>query len=278
MRSPALAFALFAVAATSVSAQVDASPAGLPLSSQFQGHAGETHVKLSRQYGGELQRRPQDPSRESARRPGEIESGVPTPEHPRPPQPPHFVSSHGLGSFPSDDDLNGGVSNTQPAIGSDAEQGGGSTSSSDGTPASGTDVLNLGNQVGNVLADNPATQGQVPSSASTYKPPPGYAYRQDRMRRVLRSELKGNSSKRDGSLIPASDDGGVDGWDLPTPNVNDDPNDPDDDNSGHDGADGVSQRGSETDGQGPNGGHAHSGEVGSSEGGHVYNEPASASG
>ncbi len=41
---------------------------------------------------------------------------------------------------------------------------------------------------------------------------------------------------------------------------------------GQDGADGQSIKGSEHDGSGPYGGHAHSGNPGSSEGGHVYND------
>ncbi|OSD06044.1 hypothetical protein PYCCODRAFT_1071275 [Trametes coccinea BRFM310] len=254
MRSPVLAFALFAVATVSAQTAV--------------------HVRAPRQYGGEPDRRTQDPTHgEPARRPDEIESGVPRPDRPRPPPPPHVDFGHGV--IPTDGDLNGGVSDTQPAVGNDAEQGGGSMTTSSGDSASGTDLFNVGEQVGNVLPGAANAQGQLPSQGTGYAPTTGYAYSHHRMRRVLRSELKNNSTRRDDSLLP--DDGGVAGWDLPTPNENDDPNG-DDDDSGHDGADGVSQRGSETDGDGPNGGHAHSGEVGSSEGGHVYNEPASASG
>ncbi|KAI9057149.1 hypothetical protein FKP32DRAFT_1681885 [Trametes sanguinea] len=275
MRSPVLAFALFAVATVSAQTTGATAKPDLPASHGLQDHTDALHVKSARQYGGEADRRPQDPNGEIPRRPDEIESGVPRPDRPRPPPPPHFNFGHG--AFPADDDLNGGVSDTQPAIGNDAEQGGGSTSTSDSDSASGSDLLNFGDQVGNVIPGVANAQGQLPPQGTGYAPSTGYAYTSHRMRRVVRSELKSNSTRRDDSLIP--DDGGVAGWDLPTPNENDDPNnDPNDDDSGHDGADGVSQRGSETDGRGPNGGHAHSGEVGSSEGGHVYNEPASASG
>ncbi|KAI0374350.1 hypothetical protein BV20DRAFT_1118375 [Pilatotrama ljubarskyi] len=256
MRSPVLAFSLLAAAAVSVSAQSNVSP-DLPLSPDLQGNAGLFHVKNPREY--------QD-------------TAYPYAANSRGhPEPPSLGPDHGGMMLPRPaGDLDGGTSNSAPAVGGAAGDGGGSTTTTDGDPASGADLVNkVGNQIFHT-ATGDAQKGHGQSEISdqesrfAYKSTPGYAYEYHRMRRVVRTIFSGSGTRRDESLL--SDEGELG---LSDSDVDSGDNGNDNDSSGQDGPDGVSQRGSERDGRGPNGGHAHSGEVGSSEGGHVYNIPAS---
>ncbi|KAI0639225.1 hypothetical protein C8Q77DRAFT_46878 [Trametes polyzona] len=252
MKSPILAFSFFAATAT-VSGQSLGAIQGVPLSPQLQANVGSYHTQLPRAYPAASYPRPQ----EDRARGGEREATRLGHN-----QPPRLSSNHGAMPIPQGDNLSGGVSGTAPAVGGDAASGGGDASSTDASPASGSDILNLGDGVQNALsgesiASTPDSSSDEPTDTS-YETSPGYAYTSRRLGRMLRI--------RDDGLVPY--DEGV----LELPNQDDDP---DNENSNHDGADGVSQRGSEIDGEGPYGGHAHSGQVGSSEGGHVYNSPAS---
>ncbi|OJT12612.1 hypothetical protein TRAPUB_10853 [Trametes pubescens] len=263
MRSPALAFSLFAVAAT-VSAQSNITQRSTLEQPNVHANVGSYQMQTPKEmlsgvypraeYRGD-QRQNHGATREG--RPG----------------PPHVNANHGvtMGSS-AGDGVNGGVSDTAPAVGADAGDGssGSSSSSSDSGPASGTDIFNVGNSIQNALGADKVSQSPggaqsalaAPEQADAgYKPSPGYTYSDQRMKRS-RVEPAVNVSKRQ--------------LGLPTSNQND--NSGSDDNSNQDGADGTSQRGSETDGAGPNGGEAHSGNVGSSKGGRVINDPASSSG
>ncbi|KAI8995462.1 hypothetical protein BD414DRAFT_479631 [Trametes punicea] len=276
MRSPVLVFSLVAAAATTVSAHSSITPAP-PLSPQFQGDIGASRMNSPRQYGAQVHPRPQEAITSQRHEGGDRFAAN---SQPKPPQPPHLAADHGV-SLPSNGgNLEGGVSDSGPAVGSDAGAGGGSASSPDGDPASGTDVLNFGDNLPGSLsnaASSPYPTGardEVPSQDPAYTYTASHAYGYHRMRRMLRADFKHTTIRRDEPILPGEtvpNSLGIPGGEIDSDN-------PDDDSSGHDGADGVSQRESETDGPGPYGGHAHSGEVGSSEGGHVYNEPASNSG
>ncbi|KAI0824170.1 hypothetical protein BC628DRAFT_1339663 [Trametes gibbosa] len=248
MRSPALAFSLFAAVAT-VSAQ--ATIGNMP---------PLTPALLSRgsEHPAALYSRPQD-NRDADHR-GAARAG-------RPQSPPHLNNvNHGKG----DSNMNGGTSDTSPAVGSDAADGGESASSPDGSSAAGWDVFNVGSGIQDALS---GTKSGVPNGPPAepagvgYKPDPQVAYSYQRMRRA-RVTSNGSANKRDDPLLRSGE--GVTRT-LESPNQDN----PDNDNSNQDGPDGTSRRGSEVDGAGPYGGHAHSGQVGSSEGGKVYNTPAS---
>ncbi|KAI0662651.1 hypothetical protein C8Q70DRAFT_573026 [Cubamyces menziesii] len=257
MRSPVLVFSLVAAAATTVSASGGLSD--LPLSPHVKGHA-PTKVETPRQYVEGAYPRPQDANREIAaeHRDRQDTSRL---DHPRPPQPNISAEEGKFGIPAAAGSMAGGVSDSSPAVGADAEEGGSSASSAGGNPASGTDILHFGNVTNNLL-DGANSQDAVPArsnggSGDHYMNNLN-AYSYNRMKRIVRTEPRNIMNRRDDfGLPPLSMD------------------EPDDENSGQDGPDGVSQRGRETPGSGPYGGEAHSGEVGSSEGGHVYNEPAS---
>ncbi|KAI0335994.1 hypothetical protein GY45DRAFT_571501 [Cubamyces sp. BRFM 1775] len=271
MRSPVLAFSLFAAVVTTASAQVEGY-SGIPLSPEVQSHAETFRMKTPRQYGEGAYLRPHDADRgiaASAHREPQAASRLD-----RPPQP-HLNNGNGRFGIPAAaGTTDGGFSDSGPAVGADAGEGGNSASSANGDSASGTDLFHFGPVTGNPLTStaSTSTQDAVPAGDNggyAYHSTDNNAYRYYRMKRVARTELRGNMSKRADWDIPAD----ADNWNIPAQSLNTD--EPDDENSGQDGADGVSQRGSETPGSGPYGGQAHSGEVGSSEGGHVYNEPAS---
>ncbi|KAI0361817.1 hypothetical protein OH77DRAFT_1418075 [Trametes cingulata] len=269
MRSPILAFSLFAAAAVSVSAQSNIAP-GLPLSPDVQGNAGSFRVNTPREH--RTTGYPEQSNDGSRSLEGPDNRRPPT--RPAPPEPPHFGADHGGIMVPHPaDDLNGGMSNSAPAVGATAGDGGGSMTTTDGDPASGADLVNIGNQIFDTATGKAPTQSDASNQdgSFSYDSAPGYAYGYHRMRRVVRT-LFGRSAGRRDDPLQALPDGGVSG--LPNQQI-DDNNNNNNDNSGQDGPDGVSQRGNERDGRGPNGGHAHSGQVGSSEGGHVYNIPAS---
>ncbi|KAL1952139.1 hypothetical protein VTO73DRAFT_1288 [Trametes versicolor] len=253
MRSPALAFSLFAVAAT-VSAQSNITQRSTLEQPEVHVNVGSYQMQTPKEFLSGVYPRAGDRGDERH----EATRG-------RRPEPPHVNANHGvpMGSS-SGNGIDGGVSDTAPAIGANAGDGssGSSSSSSDSGPASGSDIFNIGNNLQNAFGAKQVSQS--PDSAQDalsaqqadagYKPTAGYTYNYQRMKRMSRVEPAANVSRRD--VI-----------DSLTGNENDGQSSSDD-NSNHDGADGTSQRGSET-----NGGHA--GEVGSSEGGHVYNEPSS---
>ncbi|KAH9855435.1 hypothetical protein C2E23DRAFT_724253 [Lenzites betulinus] len=268
MRSPALAFSLFAAVAT-VTAQSSIAH-DMPLSPEGQAHVGSYTVHLPREYpavGPPLLQ-----ERDGEGRHGASRAGRPEPvAHPS-------TAGHGAGAG----DTNGGTSQSSPAVGGNAADGGNSTTTPDGGAPMGPDIFGIGSGVQSTVsgmhllsscllhiltwragAQNGVSDDQASAAPAgfSYKPTPEAAYSYQRMRRVAR----GNADRRDDPLEPAEE-----GASYFTNQDN-----PDSDNSNNDGADGTSQRGTEVDGEGPNGGHAHSGQVGSSEGGKVYNSPAS---
>ncbi|KAI0768459.1 hypothetical protein BD413DRAFT_125803 [Trametes elegans] len=265
MKSPIIAFSLFVAAAATATAQDNSNIArDVPLSPTAHGNIGALHVKTPRQYPTEHHAQSEDLGRNSRGRPEGERASDGRVAHIPPPGPDKVaVPSSG-------DDLDGGVSQTAPATGTDAGEGGGDTSTTDSGPASGWDIINLGNNVQDAVTGGQAVPdpSSNPESTHSYNYSSDRAHGYPRMRRVALRDVSGLIGKRDdGMSIP--DALGNNGFDT----VTDD--EPDNDNSGQDGADGVSQRGSETPGSGPYGGQAHSGSVGSSQGGHVYNEPAS---
>ncbi|KAI0724375.1 hypothetical protein C8T65DRAFT_824661 [Cerioporus squamosus] len=252
MRSPILAIFLVAAAIATASAQ------SLPSRSSptLQGGAGSFHMKTPRQYPSETHGGHDEPSREIDRQRSDQErehAGGKVDDRPPIPRP-----SNALPFAPQGE--KGGNSVSLPATGADAGQGGGSTSSVDGSPASGEAL----DKVGSVVTSTPLSQGSAAEEDSYAFHPQDSAYAY-RMKRVARSDPGALVYRREDILDPATI---VD--DAPGSNDGDSSN-----NSNQDGADGQSTRGKETEGDGPDDGKAHSGEVGSSEGGHVYNYPAS---
>ncbi|KAI0757180.1 hypothetical protein C8Q80DRAFT_1265140 [Daedaleopsis nitida] len=162
----------------------------------------------------------------------------------------------------SSEGKDGGVSVTDPAVGADAGDGGDSESSSNGESASG---LGLDGVISQITAF-----GQT-SSYGTYNSPADSAYAVEPAPEAPVATYTVHHPKPRSPRITTylalrkrdniGDIGGVDGSEGDN-----------DDNSNQDGGDGQSVRGQEVDG-GPNGGLAHAGNPGSSEGGHVYNYP-----
>ncbi|KAI0670080.1 hypothetical protein C8Q78DRAFT_1079979 [Trametes maxima] len=270
MRSPVLTFSFLAAAATvSVAAQASHLAQGAPLAPRLQAKA-ESFRLGSREYPTTAHSRPEDIAKNS-REPDRPQNGAQRAGHP---EPPRVQTAHGADTgirLPSGSGLDGGVSGTAPAVGSDAGQRGGSARSPDSPPALGQDAINIGeNATSRIMAaaeeDSPAPpNGNYTGASEHYRS--GYT----RMRRMYRHVNTHSASKYADPL--SGSDGESTGLALTEQELTTDDSGSSDDGSGNDGADGTITKGIARPGSGLDGGHAETGEPGSSKGGHVYNSP-----
>ncbi|KAI0762812.1 hypothetical protein C8Q74DRAFT_1371796 [Fomes fomentarius] len=251
MRSSALLLSLVAAVVATTSAQEAALPRTQRPSPAVQGGVGSFHVKSPRQYAQDQINRPDDETRDITKEREQAHRDRTDALRNHRLERPHLADNSDL-SPSSGTGKNGGVSTTKSAVGADAEQGGNSVSSQDGSSASGLGLNTVVSQfVGG--ASSPAPQPQEHDTYPFQPQDPGYTYRSKQF-----SQTTTDVVSRERRGIP----------DI----VGHGGNDTSNENSGKDGADGQSIKGSERDGSGPYGGHAHSGNPGSSEGGHVYND------
>ncbi|KAI0735359.1 hypothetical protein C8Q76DRAFT_791920 [Earliella scabrosa] len=275
MRSPSLLLVLVTAAITTPAFAQELFQHAQRQTPAVHGGVGSFHVESPRQYASERVPRPEEESRRIDRERQQAERDRmealrdhrPEPQHLA--DDPNVVPAKGKGE-------NGGVSVSPPALGADADDGGSNDRTGDGSSASGFGVDYIVEKVANseyfsnfieiglsTLAGKvSAYQPDIPQNNSSYEfQPQGHASG-DRVKRSPKITTYVSSRKRQdiSDIVGVGDDEEEDDGST-------------DENSGQDGADGQSIRGTETDGPGPYGGHAHAGYPGSSEGGHVYNYP-----
>ncbi|KAI0651674.1 hypothetical protein C8Q79DRAFT_1114593 [Trametes meyenii] len=270
MRSPVLAFSLIAAATASAAAQASPQDGLLKLGPHIHTNARSLHLENRRAHPAVAHSLSDDNARNS-REPGGRQSDA---QRAGRPEPPHLRPDHDDTGVkfpvPVGSPLNGGTSDTALAVGSDAGQGGGTARSSDGAPVAGQDTINIGKNITSAVAEEGSS---VFSNHSEYvDASKQYGSGYTRMRRMSRPVNAHSASKYADSSLAG--DGAWSGLALAEKEATTDDSGGADDSSGTDGADGTSTKGIATPGSGPNGGHAETGEPGSSKGGHVYNSPS----